>query len=74
MILVSIPYPNSLARGLARIAATTSILLVIEEPRRAIDSVSVEIDVGTTEPSAPAQARKFLEDVRVTSAQALARN
>ncbi|NVN09650.1 hypothetical protein AAC691_18370 [Nguyenibacter vanlangensis] len=47
---------------------------MIEEPRRAIDSVSVEIDVGTTEPSAPAQARKFLEDVRVTSAQALARN
>ncbi|MDX8452705.1 hypothetical protein ACWGTI_27140 [Mesorhizobium sp. ArgA1] len=47
---------------------------MIEEPQRAINSVSIEIDVGIIEPSAPARARKFLENVCVTNAQALARN
>ncbi|RVD12005.1 MAG: hypothetical protein EOS73_34300 [Mesorhizobium sp.] len=74
MIFVSIPYPTSLARFGANCCNETSILLVIEEPRRAINSVSIEIDVGIIEPSAPARARKFFENVCVTNAQALARN
>ncbi|WP_189524542.1 MULTISPECIES: hypothetical protein [unclassified Mesorhizobium] len=47
---------------------------MIEEPRRAVNSVSIEIDFGIIEPSAPGGARKIPENVWVTNAQALARN